>query len=134
MPTEHETWIGRFGPGIVTLTDSTMRRAAITGSTSAVSHSISITNSSPPMRATVSPARTLERRRAATSLSTRSPTAWPSVSLTGLKPSRSMNSTTILPPSRPSAFAASSRRIACDSRFSNSSRFGRFVNGSRSAR
>ena len=49
-------------------------------------------NSSPPMRAATSPARIVARRRPATSWRTRSPAWWPSVSLTGLKRSRSKKS------------------------------------------
>src|SRR5476651_1114425 len=50
-----------------------------------------MTNSSPPCRLTVSTARTHLTSRAATSLSSRSPTWWPSVSLISLKRSRSRN-------------------------------------------
>ena len=49
-------------------------------------------NSSPPWRLTVSASRTAATRRSATRLSTRSPKAWPSVSLSCLKLSRSRNS------------------------------------------
>ena len=56
-------------------------------------------NSSPPRRATVSAGRTQARRRSATATSSSSPTAWPSVSLTVLKSSRSMNSTATSPAS-----------------------------------
>ena len=52
-----------------------------------------MTNSSPPIRATVSPALTTPCRRLPTSASTRSPTAWPRVSLIALKPSRSRKQT-----------------------------------------
>ena len=52
-----------------------------------------IVNSSPPRRATVSLSRTQPRSRGATSFSSRSPIAWPSVSLISLKRSRSRNST-----------------------------------------
>ena len=51
----------------------------------------STTNSSPPRRATVSQARAPRRSRSAVARSTASPTAWPWVSLTSLKRSRSMN-------------------------------------------
>ena len=50
-------------------------------------------NSSPPRRAISSCGRTHERRRSATATSSSSPTAWPSVSLTVLKSSTSMNRT-----------------------------------------
>ena len=50
-----------------------------------------IANSSPPSRATVSPARTQSRRRSAVRCSSSSPAPWPSVSLTFLNPSRSIS-------------------------------------------
>ena len=53
------------------------------------------TNSSPPSRATNSLDRTCELRRVAISRRTRSPAAWPFVSLTLLKPSTSMNSAAV---------------------------------------
>ena len=49
----------------------------------------STTNSSPPNRATVSLQRMQVRRRSATAINRRSPTAWPRVSLICLNPSRS---------------------------------------------
>ena len=54
---------------------------------------MTITNSSPPWRATVSLARAQRESRSATTLSKRSPTLCPRLSLTFLKPSRSMNTT-----------------------------------------
>ena len=46
------------------------------------------TNSSPPKRATVSLLRAVARRRSATARNNASPTAWPKLSLTGLKRSK----------------------------------------------
>ena len=60
--------------------------------TSSISSSSSV-NSSPPWRATVSPGRSAASMRLATAISRRSPTMWPSESLTSLKRSRSQNST-----------------------------------------
>src|SRR5678816_1780755 len=57
--------------------------------------STSTANSSPPSRATVSHPRVAFSSRLETSISSRSPTAWPSESLTFLKLSRSRNSTAI---------------------------------------
>ena len=54
---------------------------------------ISTANSSPPSRATESPARSVSVRRAPTVHSSRSPLWWPSVSLISLKRSRSIIST-----------------------------------------
>ena len=53
----------------------------------------STANSSPPRRATRSVSRTQPRRRSAQSTSTRSPAAWPRLSLISLNRSRSMHST-----------------------------------------
>ncbi len=51
---------------------------------------VSATNSSPPSRATISPGAVPQLcRRSATSTSSRSPAAWPRLSLIALKPSRS---------------------------------------------
>ena len=50
----------------------------------------STANSSPPSRATVSPERSSLAMRTDTCCSKESPTAWPSVSFTSLKLSRSM--------------------------------------------
>ncbi len=65
------------------------RRAQAVAASAEAGSAIRITNSSPPMRAIVSLARTQSRSRSATSLSRASPAAWPWVSLTGLKRSRS---------------------------------------------
>ena len=82
-----------------------------------------IANSSPPSRATVSPARRALRRRSPQISSSRSPAAWPSESLTCLKSSRSRKATTAGSP------AASVSAIRC----SNSARFGRPVSESSNA-
>ena len=50
-------------------------------------------NSSPPSRAIVSASRSVARRRGAASTRSRSPLAWPSVSLISLKRSRSITIT-----------------------------------------
>ena len=57
-------------------------------------------NSSPPKRATVSPGRTRLPAAAATAHEHSSPAAWPRLSLTTLKRSRSRNSTASGIPSR----------------------------------
>ena len=74
--------------------------ATVSASAGRSSRSQMTTNSSPAKRATTSPARTARRRRAAASTSTSSPASWPRVSLIALKPSRSMNSTPNVVPSR----------------------------------
>ena len=81
--------------------------------------SISITNSSPPVRATVSEARTAMRNLSATAFSTISPASCPCVSLTDLKPSRSNNITTNICPSRRAAVNACSRRSSNNRRLGN---------------
>ena len=86
-----------------------------------------IRNSSPPWRLTVSASRTADDRRCATVFSTSSPSAWPSVSLIGLKLSRSRNSSARRLPRR-LALA-----IACAQRSSSSARLGSCVSGSSSA-
>ena len=68
-------------------------RSAVVAAASGVASSHTMTNSSPPYRATESPARATDRRREATSASTSSPTRWPRLSLIALKPSRSTNTT-----------------------------------------
>ena len=82
----------------------------------------STANSSPPRRATVSVLRTWACSRRATSTSMRSPVAWPAVSLTALKWSRSMKRAQ---QGRPSAAARRSLR-----RRSNSRRFTSSVSAS----
>ena len=80
-----------------------------------------IANSSPPMRAAVSASRTLIRIRPATATSSSSPAAWPRLSFTALKSSRSRNRT---------ASGPLPRRVRvrpCASRSRNSARFGRPV-------
>ncbi|MCY1424196.1 hypothetical protein D9M71_399330 [compost metagenome] len=74
--------------------------------------STSSTNSSPPIRARVSWLCRWPRRRSATSLSSRSPIWWPKASLTGLKPSRSMNIRAKQPPCSATLLIAWSMRSA----------------------
>ena len=69
-------------------------------------------NSSPPSRATVSCSRNSARSRAATPCSSRSPTGWPSVSLTHLKWSRSTQNTAKPRPLRRRSAIISSMRSA----------------------
>ena len=86
------------------------------------------TNSSPPTRHTVSPSRSCLTRRAATSLSSRSPTACPRESLMVLNRSRSMNITAVCLRLR---YDSASAWV---SRSSSRRRFGRPVRASWSAR
>ena len=85
---------------------------------------ITITNSSPPTRETVSPSRTHTRMRLATACSSRSPSWWPSESLMVLKRSRSRKSTASCVPLR-CAWA-----IACWRRSRSSTRLGSPVSAS----
>ena len=89
---------------------------------------MSTRNSSPPMRATVSPPRTDAREPLGGGDSTSSPAPWPMVSLTRLKRSRSTKSSPTIPPRRPT------RLSACSSRSSSSARLGRPVSSSCRAR
>ena len=68
---------------------ATILRATICGSSTLLTPSRMITNSSPPRRATVSVVRTLCCSRRANALSTSSPAAWPRLSLMPLKRSMS---------------------------------------------
>ena len=111
---------------------STIRSASAATSSASCTFSTRIMNSSPPSRATKSPARATRLIREATSRSTSSPTAWPNVSLARLKSSRSTNSTARPTPlrrdrarARSSASPAAARLcspvsaswVACCSRF-----------------
>ena len=87
----------------------------------------SSTSSSPPKRATVSSARSVDITSAAASRRTRSPPAWPKRSLTALKPSKSRKSTAS------GACSRCWRRSAWSSRSKNSARLGRPVSESWSA-
>ena len=73
-----------------------------------------ITNSSPPMRATMSVCRTHARIRSATRRSSVSPQRWPKLSFTGLNPSRSMQITAnaAASPSRSSSVSMRQDRLA----------------------
>ena len=84
----------------------------------------STANSSPPRRAAMSEARRTEWRRSPTATSSASPAAWPRLSLTSLKSSRSTNSTIGTIP----LGSAASRREATT--WVNSDRFARPVSGS----
>ena len=84
-------------------------------------------NSSPPRRATRSPWRTQASMRCATCLSSSSPRAWPRVSLTSLKLSRSSSSSATLP-CRPAALC-----MAPCSCSRNMARLGRPVSSSKCA-
>src|SRR5436190_1958459 len=93
MPIEPRTWSSL--PSILNgfSKDSVMRSASATGSRSLRMSSMRSANSSPPRRATVSSARAQMRRRSAAAIRSWSPAAWPRLSFTSLKPSRSRKST-----------------------------------------
>ncbi len=74
--------IGRDSSALSSLTMAIARSASVTSA-------ITRANSSPPRRATVACSPTARSSRSDTSQSSRSPIAWPSVSLTSLKRSRS---------------------------------------------
>ncbi len=84
-------------------------------------------NSSPPKRATTSDARTTDLMRRATSISSWSPLAWPRLSLTSLKWSRSSSSKAMPSPLRCACL------LACCQRSSRMRRFGRPVSASKLA-
>ena len=105
-----------------------IRSAKVAASSSLGLPRISIRNSSPPRCATRSSGRAKRFSRAAISRSIRSPMWWPSDSLTGLKPSRSMKSIAIRSP------VASACWQAWASMPSNISRFGSRVRPSRKER
>ena len=86
--------------------------------------SIRIANSSPPSRATVSAARAQQRNRSAAEISSRSPSAWPRLSFTRLKSSRSRKSTVI------GWACRCARASAWLTRSRNSARLARPVSGS----
>ena len=121
------TTVGRRaadGDGPATAAES---RSAVARARSSVTSRSRTANSSPPTRHTRSPGRLTadpdrSAQRAATVRSTWSPPSWPSVSLTGLKWSRSTNST---------ANGARLRVGASSSRWAaNTARLGRPVRGS----
>ena len=72
---------------------SMRRRARRAGASLPVMPCITIANSSPPRRATMSGVRRQSEKRRATTFSSSSPTTWPALSLITLKRSRSRNST-----------------------------------------
>ncbi|MNV23767.1 hypothetical protein D3C71_1148010 [compost metagenome] len=88
-------------------------------------HWSTIANSSPPSRATTSCAEIIETIRLATSTSIWSPAAWPMLSLTSLKRSRSRNST-----AKPWLSLARARTIASSNRSSRCRRLGSPVSAS----
>ena len=100
-----------------------IRSATASASVLRPSPSHSTANSSPPMRATVSPGRTLADSRTATAASSSSPARWPRLSLRSLKPSRSTK-IRVTGSSGRSWRALSSLRV-------NTARPGRPVSGSR---
>ena len=79
---------------------ASITRRAVASAPAASAWWPSITNSSPPRRATVSTWRRHDLMRSATSISTRSPNWWPRLSLMCLKRSRSRNSSANDVPSR----------------------------------
>ena len=97
---------------------SRIRWATSSGPTESDSPSTSTTNSSPPNRPTVSPSRRMLVSRLATRRRSWSPAAWPRVSLTSLKLSRSRKRADT------GAFSRRSRSIICSSRSRISARFG----------
>ena len=104
-----------------------IRSARLVAAITSVVSGESTPNSSPPIRATVSLARTVSRNRSATSCSSTSPAWWPSVSLISLKRSRS---STMIASDELERSAAST---ACSIRSLSSVRFGRSVRSSCSA-
>ena len=101
-----------------------IRSATSAASGESSTPSRSTANSSPPKRATVSVGRTVAARRRATSWSTTSPAAWPRLSFTVLKSSRSMNMTPT------EAEPRCARMSACWTRSTKSARLARLVTGS----
>src|SRR6185437_4946025 len=88
----------------------------------------STANSSPLMRAATSDSLAVAARRRAKAVSRSSPSACPSVSLTSLKSSRSMNKTAVTVPVRRASASA------CSARSANRVRFGSSVSASWKAR
>ncbi len=107
--TDRDTDVPPTSIGAATAVRSRSTRSSISSS---LRSSVTMTNSSPPKRAVVSPARTCDSSRLAMIASTWSPNACPSVSLTGLKSSRSQNSTAPARWLRRAAVTASCTRSA----------------------
>ena len=103
---------------------ASITRRAAASAPAASERCTSSTNSSPPRRATLSIWRTPAARRSPISTSTRSPKAWPRVSLMCLKWSRSSCSSAKGSPSRAASASARSTRSA------SSARLGRPVSAS----
>ena len=123
MPIERLTLSG-FSPAATGIMNDWSVRLAISTAPRSASSSrrTSTANSSPPSRATTSSRRTECTSRDATPRSSWSPIACPSVSLTPLKSSRSMNITATLPSASPSS--------ASRTRWLNSARLASPVSGS----
>ena len=100
------------------------RCATQPASLTAFRSSHSTVNSSPPSRATVSAGRTARRIRSAAWRSSSSPAAWPRLSLTFLKRSRSMKRTAMR------SFERRERSTACARRSAKRTRLARPVSGS----
>ncbi|MNL20077.1 hypothetical protein D3C87_1413080 [compost metagenome] len=111
-----------FNPNMARIV-SASRRA----SSDLVCRAVRITNSSPPRRATISPGLAHSSRMVATFFSTRSPSAWPKMSLTALNRSRSSAS-------KANSSSASQCSICWCSRVWNMVRFERPVSTSWRAR
>src|SRR5581483_658521 len=100
-------------------TRASTRPAARPAAAASGSPSSTATNSSPPMRASVSLGRSAARNRSATATSSRSPAPWPSESLTALNRSRSKKRTPTCPRSRTARARTSRRRSARRSRLAS---------------
>jgi hypothetical protein len=92
-----------------------------------------IANSSPPRRARVSSARTADCSSRPTSRMSWSPAAWPRLSLTALKPSRSRKTTATSPPLRAVRRSASSSRSVNSARLASPVRTSEKASVARSA-
>ncbi len=116
-------------PSLNGCSSASSRRSAISSGPAASESSSEITtNSSPPSRPSASASRTTASSLAATARRSSSPTPWPSVSLTSLKLSRSMNSAAT------GVWLRRERAIICSTRSRIKVRFGRPVKASWVAR
>ena len=115
----------RRRPGVVSSSSngsritSSRRSATNSGLPVGDSPSTSTTNSSPPRRAIVSASLRVAESRVATACSSRSPVSWPRVSLTCLKPSRSMNKAALSVPVRRARASICSTRSRMSARLGN---------------